>query len=89
MADLPSRVIIRDHAFEDELRLLIPDAERADEYTAAAETILAQDPTVGLKRETDEEAVWVLPMSPINEKSIYLLYTFDAAEVILLGLRVL
>lgn len=56
--DIPPRLIIREDAFEDELRLLIGDAEQADEYTAAAEDLLSREPEM----ETPTGgAVWVLP----------------------------
>lgn len=86
MDDLPSRSVIREEAFEDELHVLIRDAETADEYTAAAETLLACDPTAGMPVPGAAE-VWALPMSPVGGKTVWLLYSFDAETVLFLGLR--
>ena len=82
--DIPPRSIIREDAFEDELRLLIGDAEQADEYTAAAEDLLSREPEMGTPMGG---AVWVLPMQPVENEAIWLLYTFDESTVIFLGLR--
>lgn len=85
--DIPPRSIIREDAFEDELRLLIADAEEADEFTAAAEWVLAHEPHAGTLADDGPPAVWVLPMQPADNEAIWLLYTFDESTVIFLGLR--
>ena len=89
MADLPSRTIIREEVFEDELRVLIPHPEMADEYTAAAESVLASEPEMGVPVDAGPPEVWALPMSPVEGKTIWLLYSFDKAAVVFLGLRAL
>ncbi|MEI9897961.1 MAG: hypothetical protein WDN28_29920 [Chthoniobacter sp.] len=86
MADLPFRNIIREESFEDELRLLIPNAELADEYTAAAENLPVWEPTAGIPTP-DSPDVWALLMAPIDSQTMWLLYSFDDAAVVFLGLR--
>lgn len=86
MAGLPWRTVIRSDAFEDELRLLIPDAEMADEYTAAAETVLASNPAAGMPFP-DFPEVWALPMAPVGDDAVWLLYSFDEEAVVFLGIR--
>ena len=87
MADLPTRSIIREEAFEDELHVLIRDAELADEYTAAAVIVLATNPHAGVLAEAGPPEMWVLPMFPVDERAIWLLYSFDDTAVYFLGLR--
>ena len=88
MDDLPSRTVIREEAFEDELHVLIRDAEDADDFTAAAETLLATDPTAGMPFPSAPE-LWALPMAPVDGKTVWLLYSFDAETVLFVGLRML
>ncbi|MEI9896630.1 MAG: hypothetical protein WDN28_22910 [Chthoniobacter sp.] len=88
MADLPSRIVIREEAFEDELHVLIRNPELADDYTAAAEMILATDATAGVPFSDDLE-VWTFPLAPVNGKTVWLLYSFDAEAVVLLSLRLI
>jgi hypothetical protein len=87
MADLPTRIVIREEAFEDELHVLIRDAESADEYTTAAEIVLASDPRAGSLLHEGPPEVWALPLFPVAGKAISLLYTFDDGVVYFLGLR--
>ena len=82
--DIPPRSIIREEAFDDELRVLLPDEEEADEYTAAAEDLLSREPEMGVPTEV---GVWALPMQPVENEAVWLLYTFDESAVIFLGLR--
>jgi len=89
MAEFPLRSIIREEAFEDELHVLIRDAERADEYTAGAEYVLARDPRAGMMLQAGSPEIWSLPMAPVEGKTIWLLYSFDEEAVIFLGLRMM
>ena len=49
----PRRSVVREEEFEEQLRALIPDAEEADDFTMAAESILSEDPEVGLPVSRD------------------------------------
>lgn len=84
--DEPGRSIVREEAFEDELHVLIRDAQAADRFTEAAEWVLSANPHLG---EPDASApeVWVLPMAPIDGLTIWLFYTFDDSTVTFLALR--
>lgn len=77
------RSIIRDPLFDDSLAALIRDAETADEYTAAAEDLLSREPEIG---KPFRDGLWLLPMSPIRGKTVYLYYTFDADAVIFIAI---
>ncbi len=83
MSELPQREIIREHEFEEQLSALIPDLRTADDFVAAAETVLAYDPTLGAP-VTSDATIWVLSMPPIEENSIVLYYQFDESTVTLL-----
>ena len=50
---IPRRSVVREEEFEEQLRALIPDAEEADDFTMAAESILSEDPEVGLPVSRD------------------------------------
>jgi hypothetical protein len=78
--DLPPREIIREHEFKEQLAALIPDAESADMFTAAAEDLLARLPHSGT-RASDVYPIWTLPMAPVNNRGVTLYYTFDEATV--------
>jgi hypothetical protein len=84
--NLPRRTVIHEEAFEDELRVWIRDAERADDFVEAAEYLLSADPMIGTQLEPGSN-VWVLPMSPIGGDEFYLYYTFDREYVNFLALR--
>ena len=84
--DEPRRSIIREHQFEDELRALISDAERADWFVAAAEYSLSTNPHLGLQLAPDSR-VWFLPMATIGDRQISLYYTFDGSKVSFLSIR--
>ena len=86
MEELPPRSVIREHAFEDELRALIRDALAADEFVEAAEFLLARDPRTG-SQWSPGSAVWVMPMAPLEGKSVALFYTFDDAAVCFFSIR--
>jgi hypothetical protein len=72
------RSIVREPLFEDSLAALIRDPESADDYTAAAEDLLSREPESG---RPFQGGVWMLPMSPIRGKTVYLYYTFDDETV--------
>ena len=84
--EIPSRQVIREQAFEEELHALIEDDEAADEFVAGAEWALACDAELGLRLAPDS-AVWFLPMAPIGGRQISLYYAFDAGTVYLLFIR--
>lgn len=72
------RSIVREPLFEDSLTALIRDAQRADNYTAAAEDVLSEDPESGAPFQN---GMWMMLMSPIGGKTVYLYYTFDEETV--------
>lgn len=57
--------------------------EEADDYTLAAEELLSRDPQMGARGSGD---VWALAMAPLKNRTVYLFYTFDAREVLFLGI---
>ncbi len=85
MGERLPRTVIREHGFEDELRVLIPSDIDADEYAEAAEFTLARDPEIGMP--TAEDDVWFLTMAPIEGAQIVLYYAFDESTVWLLAIR--
>lgn len=81
----PHRNVVREHLFDEQLSALIRDGEDADEFTAAAETVLARDPFYGSPVAAGS-AVWQLPMPPIDARSVSIFYTFDEQTVTLLAI---
>jgi hypothetical protein len=77
--------IVREHRFERELRALIRDAIRADEFVEGAEFVLARDPRKGV--EVPRTPIWYMPMALIGEYQITLYYTFNETTVWLLSIR--
>ena len=77
------RSIVREPLFDDSLAALIRDAETADEYTAAAEDVLSREPESG---RPFQDGLWMLPMSPIGGKTVYLYYSFDDETVLLIAI---
>ena len=82
MSELP-RQVVRERLFERELRALIQDARKADDFVEAAEFVLARDPEIGSRLEA---GIWFLPMAPIGKVQLALYYTFDDATVTLLAI---
>lgn len=85
MPDLPSREVIHEHEFEEQLARLIPNWEEADDFTAAAEYLLAREPRAGLP-VSDDGTIWYLPMAPVGGRSISIFYKFDERAVTLLSI---
>lgn len=81
--DVPRRSIIREEDFEEQLRALIPNAEEADDFTMAAESILAEEPEAGLPASRDG-LTWYLPMQPVGGRRVSLFYAFDDEKVVFL-----
>lgn len=79
----PLRKVVREHLFEESLAALFADPVAADEYLAAAEWVLAYDPSIGFPVKEDS-AVWLLPMQPLKDRQISLYYAFDSSTVRLL-----
>jgi hypothetical protein len=80
--ELP-RQVIRERAFERQLRALIEEAREADEFVEGAEFILARDPRIG---SPVGDGIWLLPMAPIGRGQVALYYTFDDSTVTLLAI---
>ena len=85
MPDFPRLEIIHEHEFEEQLAALIPDAEEADDFTAAAEDLLSRDPRSGFVASL-KLGIWILPMFPIRGRQVTLYYTFDERAVTLLSI---
>lgn len=60
--------VVREHRFERELRALIRDAIRADQFVERAEFVLARDPRKGV--EIPGTQIWFMPMAPIGDASL-------------------
>jgi hypothetical protein len=82
----PLRKIVREHLFEESISALFADPIAADEYIAAAEWVLAYDPSIGFPVKKGSP-VWLLPMQPIKDRHMTLYYTFDSSTVRLLMLQ--
>ena len=78
--DLPSRIVVKDSEFEEQLLALVGNMELADDFTAAAEELLAREPDCGIPASRDG-SVWMLPMSPIGSRRVSLYYSFDSVAV--------
>ena len=76
----PLRKVVREHLFEESLSGLFADPIAADEYLAAAEWVLAYDPSIGFPLK-EGSSVWLLPMQPLKDRQISLYYTFDSSTV--------
>jgi len=63
---------------------LIADPVAADEYTHAAEAVLAHDAEIGLQTDGD---IWTLALAPVGGKTVMVFYTFDARAVLLLAIE--
>jgi len=79
----PLRKVVREHLFEESLAALLADPIAADAYIAAAEWVLAYDPSIGFPVK-EGSTVWLLPMQPIQNQQISLYYAFDPSTVRLL-----
>jgi hypothetical protein len=79
----PLRKVVREHLFEESLAELFTNSGAADEYLAAAEWVLAFDPSIGFPAK-EGSSVWLLPMQPLKDRQISLYYTFDSSTVRLL-----
>jgi hypothetical protein len=82
----PLRKIVREHLFEESLAALIADPVAADDYLAAAEWVLAFDPSIGFQVK-EGSSVWLLPMQPLRDREMSLYYTFDSSTVRLLSIQ--
>ena len=85
MGGLPSRIVIREHEFDEQLLALTGDMEQADAFTAGAEYVLARDPLSGMPVSRTRK-IWMLPMSPIHGRRVSIYYSFDAESVTLLSI---
>lgn len=83
--NLPRWSIIREEEFEQQLESLLVNWEEADEFTAAAEAILAADPEIGMPASADRW-VWTLPLPLVRGRQVTLYYSFDKQAVHLLGI---
>lgn len=71
------REVIWCEAFEAGLRILEPNAQRADEFVRGAEWTLCREPTVG-HQVAPESHVWMLSMAdPPGHPCVVLYYTFN------------
>jgi hypothetical protein len=82
----PLRKVVREHLFEESLAALIADPVAADDYLAAAEWVLAFDPSIGFPVK-EGSSVWLLPMQPLKDRQMSLYYTFDSSTVRLLSIQ--
>lgn len=81
------RSIVREFRFQHELERLEADVQRADEFTEAAEFVLARDPHEGQPVEPGG-LVWAIPVNSVaNMPAMVLYYTFNDQYVILLSIQ--
>ena len=85
MPDLPMREVVEEHEFVEQLDRLIFDAEEAEEFIAAAKTVLAHKPDEGMPATADG-SIWSLAMPPIRGRTVTLYYTFDERTVTFLAI---
>lgn len=85
MPHTPRLEIVHEHEFEEQLAALIPDAEQADEFIAAADDLLSREPLSG-DLASPALGIWGLPMFPIRGRQVTLYYTFDERAVTLLSI---
>ena len=78
------RSIVRENEFEEQLEALICNAEEAEDFIAAAEDILSEDPTLGALADAGPPEIWTLALPPVRDQAVSLFYTFDESVVILL-----
>ena len=82
---IPRRTIIREQEFEEQLIRLLVNEEEADQFTEAAEILLATDPEAGLPVSKDG-TIWYLPMNAVRGNRVSLFYTFTEREVVSLAI---
>jgi len=85
---LPEKIreIIEEDRFKEELRHIISDARRADEFLDGARWVLSRDPMSGSR--IGPTAVWFFPMEEIpNILPVVLYYTFDHDYVNFLSIQ--
>ena len=80
------RSVVREHEFAEQLAALIPDTEQADEFVAAAEYLLAADPTIGVRVHVGPPEIWTLAMQPVRGHAVAMYYAFDVETVIFLSI---
>ena len=66
------RSVICEHEFEEQLAALVGEAAEADDYVAAAEYILARDPTLGALAKAGPPDIWTLALPPVRNRSVSL-----------------
>lgn len=84
MAGRPLRSVIREQEFDEQLERLIVNLEEADDFTFAAEVILAADPLAGVP--TADPQIRALTMAPVRGLTPILYYTFDDRFVVFLSI---
>jgi hypothetical protein len=72
--------LVHEHLFDDALFKLFRDAELGDEFLESAQS-LGYEPELGAKVN---DAVWKIPLDPIDGARVWLFYTFDEENVYLL-----
>jgi hypothetical protein len=85
MFDLPPRGIIHEHEFEEQLARLIPDPKQADEFIAAAQTVLSNDPKSGTQCKPGG-SMWLFAMAPVGNHPVALYYSFDEETVVFVAI---
>lgn len=86
MVSIP-REVIYFKSFEKELKAVVSDAKRADEFLRGAEWIVCRNPRYGTQMAPDSP-VWFLPIIDIpGHPSVILYYTFNDRFVGLLSIQ--
>ncbi|MDQ3329440.1 MAG: hypothetical protein M3552_02105 [Planctomycetota bacterium] len=78
------RVIYESH-FDQKLKAIQPDFERADAFLQGVEWALRRDPTLG--DQVKGTNVWCIPAADVFPQPLSILYTFDESTVWMLSIE--
>ena len=80
------RSVIYEPRFDQQLRQLLPNFERTDQFVSGVEWVLARDPQVGTRIANTD--VWFIPAVDIFPQALVIFYTFSKTKVYLMHLGV-
>ena len=82
------RNIIYEKQFEDELKALEPDSERADDLIRGIEWILQRHPRHGTPVSVSDPPLWFVPAADLFGLSYVIYYTYSDKKIYFLSIRV-
>ncbi len=71
--------------FDEKLRAIQPDFERADAFIQGVEWLLSRKPEAGT--QIGGTAVWCIPAADVFVKPLMIFYTFTATKVHMLSIE--